>query len=74
MLSQKIWRDLDLRCVESVKAHEDAVNALAMVNDGTMYTRVGSGLGGFGFEFGEDRAKGRKGEGDEGWRGRVGRI
>ncbi|KAM1995036.1 hypothetical protein ACFX16_011148 [Malus domestica] len=38
MLSQKIWRDLDLHCVESFKAHEDAVNALAVVNDGTMYT------------------------------------
>ncbi|KAM2332311.1 hypothetical protein ACFX1X_022883 [Malus domestica] len=27
---------LDLRC--SVKAHEDAVNALAVLNDGTVYT------------------------------------
>ncbi|XP_048436115.1 uncharacterized protein LOC125475429 [Pyrus x bretschneideri] len=31
---------LDLHCVESVKAHEDAVNALAVSNDGTMYTEL----------------------------------
>ncbi|KAK7359044.1 hypothetical protein VNO77_00989 [Canavalia gladiata] len=34
----KIWRVSDLRCVESVKAHEDAVNAVAVSNDGTVYT------------------------------------
>ncbi|TKY60215.1 F-box/WD repeat-containing protein lin-23 [Spatholobus suberectus] len=34
----KIWRLSDLRCVESVKAHEDAVNAVAVSNDGTVYT------------------------------------
>ncbi|BFG16277.1 hypothetical protein CerSpe_025510 [Prunus speciosa] len=36
--SLKIWRETDLRCVESVKAHEDAVNAVAVSNDGTVYT------------------------------------
>ncbi|KAM2334078.1 hypothetical protein ACFXTH_011673 [Malus domestica] len=36
--SLKIWRDSDLRCVESVKAHEDAVNAVVVSNDGTVYT------------------------------------
>ncbi|XP_048440627.1 protein JINGUBANG-like [Pyrus x bretschneideri] len=36
--SLKIWRDSDLRCLESVKAHEDAVNAVAVSNDGTVYT------------------------------------
>ncbi|OIW00376.1 hypothetical protein TanjilG_05726 [Lupinus angustifolius] len=34
----KIWRVSDLRCVESVKAHDDAVNAVAVSNDGTVYT------------------------------------
>ncbi|KAJ1405352.1 WD40/YVTN repeat-like-containing domain superfamily [Sesbania bispinosa] len=34
----KIWRVSDLRCLESVKAHEDAVNAVAVSNDGTVYT------------------------------------
>ncbi|XP_004504147.1 protein JINGUBANG [Cicer arietinum] len=34
----KIWRISDLRCVESVNAHEDAVNAVAVSNDGTVYT------------------------------------
>lgn len=36
--SLKIWRASDLRCVESVKAHEDAVNAVAVSGDGTVYT------------------------------------
>ncbi|PRQ22848.1 putative transcription factor WD40-like family [Rosa chinensis] len=34
----KIWRDSNLRCVESVKAHEDAVSAVAVAKDGTVYT------------------------------------
>ncbi|XP_020215896.1 protein JINGUBANG [Cajanus cajan] len=34
----KIWRLSDFRCVESVRAHEDAVNAVAVSNDGTVYT------------------------------------
>ncbi|KAL6188123.1 hypothetical protein ACLB2K_039517 [Fragaria x ananassa] len=36
--SLKIWRDSSLRCVESVKAHEDAVSAVAVAKDGTIYT------------------------------------
>ncbi|KAI4317333.1 hypothetical protein L6164_025208 [Bauhinia variegata] len=36
--SLKIWRASDLRCLESVKAHDDAVNAVAVSNDGTVYT------------------------------------
>uniref|UniRef100_A0A2N9FED6 Uncharacterized protein n=1 Tax=Fagus sylvatica TaxID=28930 RepID=A0A2N9FED6_FAGSY len=36
--SLKIWRASDLRCVESVRAHEDAVNAVAVSIDGTVYT------------------------------------
>ncbi|KAL9678944.1 hypothetical protein QQ045_016796 [Rhodiola kirilowii] len=36
--SLKIWRPSDLRCAESVKAHEDAVNAVAISADGTIYT------------------------------------
>ncbi|KAL5760016.1 hypothetical protein ACOSQ2_018854 [Xanthoceras sorbifolium] len=36
--SLKIWRASDLRCLESVKAHEDAINAVAVSGDGTVYT------------------------------------
>ncbi|XP_050373810.1 protein JINGUBANG [Argentina anserina] len=36
--SLKIWRDSNLRCVESVKAHEDAVSSVAVAKDGTVYT------------------------------------
>ncbi|EHA8589884.1 protein JINGUBANG [Cocos nucifera] len=34
----KIWRTSDLRCIESVAAHEDAVNAIAVAGDGTVFT------------------------------------
>ncbi|KAJ4879807.1 Transducin/WD40 repeat-like superfamily protein [Raphanus sativus] len=34
----KIWRASDLRCQESVKAHDDAVNAVAVSTNGTVYT------------------------------------
>ncbi|KAG9446469.1 hypothetical protein H6P81_012597 [Aristolochia fimbriata] len=34
----KIWRTSDLRCLQSVTAHEDAVNAVAVAADGTVYT------------------------------------
>ncbi|XP_072956955.1 uncharacterized protein [Typha angustifolia] len=34
----KIWRSSDLRCLESVTAHDDAVNAVAVAPDGTVYT------------------------------------
>lgn len=34
----KIWRLSDLRCVESVAAHDDAVNSVAVGPDGTVYT------------------------------------
>lgn len=37
----KIWRASDLRCLESIKAHEDAVNAVAVSGDGTVYTGSG---------------------------------
>ncbi|KAM6562382.1 hypothetical protein CsatB_022380 [Cannabis sativa] len=36
--SLKIWRTSDLRCVESVKAHDDAINAVTVSPDGTVYT------------------------------------
>ncbi|KAJ7957667.1 Transducin/WD40 repeat protein [Quillaja saponaria] len=36
--SLKIWRGSDLRCMESVRAHDDAINAVAVSNDGTVYT------------------------------------
>lgn len=34
----KIWRSSDLRCVQSIKAHDDAINALVIAPDGTVYT------------------------------------
>ncbi|PIA51515.1 hypothetical protein AQUCO_01100397v1 [Aquilegia coerulea] len=34
----KIWRSKDMVCLESVKVHEDAVNAVAVSVDGTVYT------------------------------------
>ncbi|KAA8533234.1 hypothetical protein F0562_033233 [Nyssa sinensis] len=34
----KIWRTSDFRCAESVKAHDDAINALVVSFDGTIYT------------------------------------
>ncbi|KAF8097245.1 hypothetical protein N665_0292s0024 [Sinapis alba] len=34
----KIWRASDLRCQESIKAHDDAVNAVAVSTNGTVYT------------------------------------
>ncbi|OVA20544.1 WD40 repeat [Macleaya cordata] len=34
----KIWRSKDLLCLESIKAHEDAVNAITVSIDGTVYT------------------------------------
>ncbi|CAD5313646.1 unnamed protein product [Arabidopsis thaliana] len=34
----KIWRASDLRCKESIKAHDDAVNAIAVSTNGTVYT------------------------------------
>ncbi|XP_031263887.1 protein JINGUBANG-like [Pistacia vera] len=36
--SLKIWQASDLRCSESVKAHEDAINAVAVSADGAVYT------------------------------------
>ncbi|XP_044481422.1 protein JINGUBANG-like [Mangifera indica] len=36
--SLKIWQTSDLRCSESIRAHEDAVNAVAVSADGTVYT------------------------------------
>ncbi|KAM7269343.1 hypothetical protein ACFE04_024840 [Oxalis oulophora] len=39
--SLKIWRASDLRCLESVKAHNDAVNAVVVSSNGTVYTGSG---------------------------------
>lgn len=36
--SLKIWRASDLRCLESVKAHDDAINAVAVSAEGVVYT------------------------------------
>ncbi|KAA8540739.1 hypothetical protein F0562_024342 [Nyssa sinensis] len=42
--SLKIWRMSDLRCLESVRAHEDAVNAVAVSVAGTVYTASADGM------------------------------
>ncbi|GMI70798.1 hypothetical protein like AT1G24530 [Hibiscus trionum] len=34
----KIWRASDLRCLQSIKAHDDAINAVTVSDDGTVYT------------------------------------
>ncbi|KAJ3675489.1 hypothetical protein LUZ60_004531 [Juncus effusus] len=34
----KIWRSSDLRCVQSITAHDDAINAVVVSSDGTVYT------------------------------------
>ncbi|KAI9111744.1 hypothetical protein K1719_017434 [Acacia pycnantha] len=34
----KIWRTSDFKCLESVRAHEDAINALVLSSDGVVYT------------------------------------
>lgn len=36
--SLKLWRSSDLRCVQSIKAHDDAINAVAVSANGTVYT------------------------------------
>ncbi|XP_057971293.1 protein JINGUBANG [Malania oleifera] len=41
--SFKIWRASDHRCLESIRAHEDAVNALAVSVTGTVYTASADG-------------------------------
>ncbi|MBA0850722.1 hypothetical protein Goshw_005265 [Gossypium schwendimanii] len=42
--SFKIWNVKNQRCLESVKAHEDAVNTLAVSGNGTVYTGSADGL------------------------------
>ncbi|KAM7483124.1 hypothetical protein LguiB_007707 [Lonicera macranthoides] len=39
----KIWRMSDLKCLESIKAHSDAVNAVVGFIDGTVYTASADG-------------------------------
>lgn len=41
--SFKIWDLSCYRCLESVKAHDDAINAVAVANDGTVYTASADG-------------------------------
>ena len=41
--SFKIWDVSDYRCLESVKAHEDAINAVAVSDEGTVYTASADG-------------------------------
>ncbi|KMS97258.1 hypothetical protein BVRB_7g177050 [Beta vulgaris subsp. vulgaris] len=39
----KIWRGSDFKCLESIKAHEDAVNAVTVSTNGTVYTGSADG-------------------------------
>ncbi|OIW18311.1 hypothetical protein TanjilG_31451 [Lupinus angustifolius] len=41
--SFKIWDLESFRCLESVKAHEDAINAVVVSNNGTVYTASADG-------------------------------
>ncbi|KAF7809243.1 protein JINGUBANG [Senna tora] len=34
----KIWRTSDFKCLKSIRAHEDAINALVVSGDGVVYT------------------------------------
>nr|XP_043623063.1 protein JINGUBANG-like [Erigeron canadensis] len=34
----KIWKTSNFRCVESIKAHDDAINTVVVAVDGTIYT------------------------------------
>ncbi|KAB2097393.1 hypothetical protein ERO13_A01G158000v2 [Gossypium hirsutum] len=34
----KIWRASDMRCLQSIKAHNDAINAVTVSGDATVYT------------------------------------
>lgn len=36
--SLKIWRGTNLRCTESIRAHDDAINAVVVGKDGTIFT------------------------------------
>ncbi|OMP11314.1 hypothetical protein CCACVL1_00577 [Corchorus capsularis] len=36
--SLKIWRASDVRCLQSIKAHDDAINAVTVSADGIVYT------------------------------------
>ncbi|KAM7251909.1 hypothetical protein ACFE04_023792 [Oxalis oulophora] len=58
--SFKIWRDSDLRCLESVRAHGDAVNAVVVSQEGTIYTGSADGsirVWGQGQRVGEKRGQ-----------------
>ncbi|CAA7395916.1 unnamed protein product [Spirodela intermedia] len=39
----KVWQAADFRCLQSLPAHDDAVNAIAVAGDGTVYTGSADG-------------------------------
>lgn len=39
----KVWRLRDFKCIESFRAHDDAINALALSTDGFLYTASADG-------------------------------
>ncbi|KAF8378183.1 hypothetical protein HHK36_029520 [Tetracentron sinense] len=54
--SLKIWGTSNLCCLESIKAHEDSVNSVAVSIDGTVYTASADGrIKVWGRPFGEKR-------------------
>lgn len=39
----KIWKVSDFKCLESIKAHDDAINGLAATNEGVIYSASADG-------------------------------
>ena len=42
--SFKVWSASDLKCLSSVKAHDDAVNAVGVGQNGVVYTGSADGI------------------------------
>nr|DAD35250.1 TPA_asm: hypothetical protein HUJ06_005890 [Nelumbo nucifera] len=61
----KVWRALDLCCLEFVKAHKDAINAVAVSVDGTIYTAGADRRRVWGRTSGETRRRASEREGEE---------
>lgn len=56
----KVWGPRSLQCYESVTAHEDAINAVAVSGDGTVYTGSADGrIGVWGKNPGSKKKHGR---------------
>lgn len=54
----KIWRGTNLRCTESIRAHDDAINAIVVGKDGTIFTgSADKRIRVWGKRYGEKKAK-----------------